>query len=242
MIALCRSKCWIIQLKEENQDLSLASTQHGMRGHVIIYPQKPSKVADILPPSVEEITEPICILFVGSSAPTPEWLRERAKPLAVNATRVRNALQWLKRHNPLYKDITINEDCLQQLEENPILPFNIEHVKSSTANEAATSRYDSSPVPPSSKPDDSIPFQNIVIADVDCHASSNELRAAALRHVQKKGGGYIQISHDREPENEFRQDGLLFPLMYPTLFPYGTGGPNDSKRSVPVSFKRHVKH
>lgn len=75
-------------------------------------------------------------------------------------------------------------------------------------NAAATSRYDSSPEPDlSTKPrDEAIPLQSIVITDVDCHASSNELRAAALRHVKKGGGGYIQIPHDREPENEFRRD------------------------------------
>ncbi|KAJ7892947.1 hypothetical protein B0H13DRAFT_1625354, partial [Mycena leptocephala] len=243
MIARCRSKCWIIQLKEENQDLVLQSTQRGIKGHVIIYPQKPSKVANVLPPSIDEITSPVCVLFVGSSAPTPEWLREHAKPLAVNAARVRNALRWLKQHNPLYRDITINEECLQRLEENPVLLFNIEHLQPSSASDAATARYDPTPVPdPSTPPDDSIPFQSIVITDIDCHASSNELRAAALRHVQKRGGGYIQIPHDHEPENEFRKDSLLFPLIYPTLFPYGIGGPNDVKRTVPISLKRHVKH
>ncbi|KAJ7757224.1 hypothetical protein DFH07DRAFT_722769, partial [Mycena maculata] len=245
MIARCRSKCWVIQLKEENQDRVVASTQRGMKGHIMIYPQKPSKTASILPPSVEEITAPICVLFVGSSPPTPEWLREHAKPLAVNAARVRNALLWLKQHNPLYRDIVLNEECLERLEENPVLPFNIEHIKSSAATEAATSRYDSTPMPdPSTKPNDSasIPFESIVITDIDCHASSNELRAAAVRHVEKRGGGYLQIPHDHELENEFRKDGLLFPLMYPKLFPYGIGGPNDSKRTVPVSLKRHVKH
>lgn len=81
MIARCRSKCWIIQLKEENQDLVLQSTQRGIKGHIIVYPQQPSKLADVLPPSIEEITTPVCVLFVGSSTPTPEWLREHAKPL-----------------------------------------------------------------------------------------------------------------------------------------------------------------
>jgi hypothetical protein len=86
-------------------------------------------VAESLPPSVEEITAPVCILFVGSSPPTPEWLHEHAKPLAVNAKRVRNALLWLKKHNPLYHDIKINEEGLKELEENPVLPYNIEHVR-----------------------------------------------------------------------------------------------------------------
>ncbi|KAJ7200369.1 hypothetical protein GGX14DRAFT_310037, partial [Mycena pura] len=242
MIALCRSKCWIIQLREENQDRVLQTTQQGMKGHIIIYPQQPTKVASILPPSVEEITSPVCVLFVGSSPPTPEWLRLHAKPLAVNAQRVRAALLWLQQHNPLYKNITLNEQCLQELERNPILPFSIEHIQPNAANEAATSRYDSSlTTDEDQRANDPIPFQNVVIADVEGHASSNELRAAAFRHI-KKGGGYIQVPHDRDAANEFRKDSLLFPLIYPTLFPYGIGGPVDSKRSVAVSLKRHVKH
>ncbi|KAJ7801331.1 hypothetical protein B0H14DRAFT_2386514, partial [Mycena olivaceomarginata] len=84
MIACCRSKCWIIQLREENQDLVLASTQHSIKGHIIIYPQQPSKIADILPPSENHIS---------SSPPTPEWLRDHAKPLAVDANHVRVALR-----------------------------------------------------------------------------------------------------------------------------------------------------
>ncbi|KAJ7760232.1 hypothetical protein DFH07DRAFT_718166, partial [Mycena maculata] len=112
MIARCRSKCWVIQLKAENEDVVAQSTQRGMKGHIIVYPQQPSKVADILPPSIEEITAPVCVLFVGSSAPTPEWFREYAKPLAVNAGRVRAALQWLKLHHPLYRDITIMANIL----------------------------------------------------------------------------------------------------------------------------------
>ncbi|KAJ6602014.1 hypothetical protein DFH09DRAFT_900135, partial [Mycena vulgaris] len=65
MITRCRSECWIIQLKEENQDLLLASTQRGVKGHMIIYPQQPSKLATILPAPIEEITSPVCVLFVG---------------------------------------------------------------------------------------------------------------------------------------------------------------------------------
>ncbi|KAJ6555791.1 hypothetical protein B0H19DRAFT_1210746 [Mycena capillaripes] len=241
MIARCRSKCWIIQLREENQELILASTQRGIKGHIIIYPQQASKIADILPPSVEEITSPVCVLFVGASPPTPEWLRDHAKPLAVNANRVRLALQWLKAHNHLYKDIRINEECLQQLEENPVLPFSIEHIRPNAANEASTARYDATPsTDESANKSDEVPFQSVVITDVDGHASSNELRAAAFRHVKKKGGGYIQVPHDRDAENEFRKDSLLFPMIYPTLFPYGIGGPEDVRRRVPVSLRRHI--
>ncbi|KAJ7787909.1 hypothetical protein B0H14DRAFT_2273289, partial [Mycena olivaceomarginata] len=102
--------------------------QHGIKGHIIIYPQQPSKLAAILPPAIEDIISPVCVLFVGSLPPTPEWLHDHTKLLAVSATRVRKALQWLKEHNLQYRDITINESCLHFLEENPVLPFNIEYI------------------------------------------------------------------------------------------------------------------
>ncbi len=57
-----------------------------------------------------------------------------------------------------------------------------------------------------------IPFQNVVITDVDANASSNELRAAAIRHIKKKGGGYIQIPHDPSPVNKFFNPEL-FPMI-----------------------------
>ncbi|KAJ7790954.1 hypothetical protein B0H14DRAFT_2236473, partial [Mycena olivaceomarginata] len=114
----------------------------GMKGHTIIYPQQPSVIATVLPPSIAEITSPICILFIGSSPPTSEWLRLHAKPLTVDAQRVRTVLEWLKQHNPLYKNISLNEECLQELENNPILPFPIEHIRPNAANEASTARYD----------------------------------------------------------------------------------------------------
>ncbi|KAK6988532.1 hypothetical protein R3P38DRAFT_2442792, partial [Favolaschia claudopus] len=57
--------------------------QRGVKGQVIIDPQQPSKLADVLPPTLEEIVSPVCVLFVGSNPPTNEWLREHAKPLAV---------------------------------------------------------------------------------------------------------------------------------------------------------------
>lgn len=86
-----------------------------------------------------------------------------------------------------------------------------------------------------------IPFQNVVITDVDGHASSNELHAVAVRHVKQRGGGYLQISHERNPVNEF-PNPLLFPMIYPTLFLFGLDGCEDHTRSTPLLLKAHIKH
>jgi hypothetical protein len=77
MIARCHAKCWIVQLKEENQDLVLPHTQQGIKGHIIIYPQWPEHLANVPLPSIEEIITPICVVFVGSSPPTPNGYEKR---------------------------------------------------------------------------------------------------------------------------------------------------------------------
>jgi hypothetical protein len=70
------------------------------------------------------------------------------------------------------------------------------------------------------------PFEKVVISDIHGHASSNELLAAAVHHVKKKGGSYIEIGHESHPVNEFNNT-TLFPMIYPTLYPFGLGGFED---------------
>lgn len=184
--------------------------------------------------------------FVGSSPPSDEWLQKKAKPLAVWAHKVQEALLWLKVHNPLYVDIEINYNVLNSLPKNSLLPFHIEHVLPNKDGDALTSRYDVTlsssalgeqhvPIPP----DAEIAFQKLVISDIDSHASSNELRAAALTHMQNKGH-YLKFPHDVHPENEYINP-KLFPKIYPTLFPFGVGGFKDHSCKEPISLKQHVK-
>lgn len=109
MIVLCCTKCCILHLKADGQDYTTPTAQWGLKGNLIIYLQCPSDIAKKLPPSIEEITSPICILFIGAHPPSSEWLREKAKPLAVHANKVHQALLWLKTHNHLYKDIEIDD-------------------------------------------------------------------------------------------------------------------------------------
>jgi len=245
MIALCRAKSYIVQLSEQDSNLTSPQNQRGFHGNIIIYPQQPEKIASILPPSIEDTTSLICVIFVGSSPPSVEWLRHKARPLAVRANKIRQALTWLQKNNPLYAHVSIDYNVLNSLPENDILPFHIEHVSPKVEGDALTSRYDvmsptSSNVLPI--PDDAeIAFQKLVISDVDGHASSHQLQVAALRHVQKRGGGYLTLPHDVQPVNEFTNP-KLFPMLYPTLFPYGIGGFEDQSRKQPISLKHHVKH
>ncbi len=137
-------------------------------------------------------------------------------------------------------------------------PVHIEHVLPENHTDSLTSRYDGvvppmeseTPDGPTDRPllpgfhsiqERNVPFQSVVITDIDASAPQNELNAAAFEHVKKKGNGYLELTHDPNPINEFCNPEL-FPMIYPTLFPYAIGGPENHHRSDAVSLKYHAKH
>ncbi|KAH9848176.1 hypothetical protein C2E23DRAFT_710873, partial [Lenzites betulinus] len=223
--------------------------QRAMRGHIIIHPQRPEQLTTILPPSIDDIITPICVIFVGSTVPSKQWLEKKAKPLVVRREKIRAALYWLKNNNPLYSTVVIDDDRLAALPLDGILPYDIEHLPSDAAADSLTSRYDAPDAPMDVHAEISardlehreVQFQKVVITDVDGRAPSNQLRAAAIRHIKQKGGGYVELPHERDPVNEFCNPSL-FPMIYPTLFPYGVGGFEDRSRASALSFKRHARH
>ncbi|KAJ3840151.1 hypothetical protein EV361DRAFT_971848 [Lentinula raphanica] len=230
MISRCRAKCWILQFKEQNGSSgSDATAQRGIKGNIIVYPQKVSSVASFLPPNLDEIAAPICVVFVGSRPPTNEWLRKHAKPLAVRPGRVLKALLWLKTHNHFYKDVNINYNLLHNMPEDYILPVHVEHIQPHTALDSDDGEQ------MTSNDESSVTFDSVVITDVDGSATSSQMRAAAVRHVENNGG-FIQIPHEAQPLNEFFNTAM-FPMLYPTLFPYGIGGFENIHRTHRVSLK-----
>ena len=65
-IARCCAKSQIVQLKEDADTRYLPNAQRGVQRHIIIYAQRPSEIAKVLPPSIFDILTPVCILFIGS--------------------------------------------------------------------------------------------------------------------------------------------------------------------------------
>jgi hypothetical protein len=165
-----------------------------------------------------------------------------------------SALRWLKAHNHLYKDVIIELTRLAHLEPETILPVHIQHIANSDGNESTVADhiptlYPSQPDPASNPdlteilrpPPSHTTFDSVVVADLDPHASPAILKSAALDHLCKPGSNFVEIPHDPFPVNEFNNPDL-FPMMYPTLFPYGIGGPENKARRTPLSFKNHIKH
>lgn len=83
MIAQARAKSWIVKLQETDREITSPTSQHGLKGHTIIYPQQPDKLATVLPQPISETLTFICIIFIGNLTLTKEWLWSKAKPLVV---------------------------------------------------------------------------------------------------------------------------------------------------------------
>ena len=77
MITLCQAKSCIVQLKEENNSTVNPVNQRGFKGHIIIYPQRPEHVASVLPPTIEDVIMPICVIFVRPSPPAANGCKKK---------------------------------------------------------------------------------------------------------------------------------------------------------------------
>ncbi|KAI9574034.1 hypothetical protein HD554DRAFT_2319721 [Boletus coccyginus] len=200
--------------------------QWGMHGHIIIFPQEPERVVDLLPPPIMDIITPICVIFVGSSPPSKQWLHEHACPLIIRKEKVYAVLMWLWVHNPFYKDIQINRCALQLLEDEDVLPVHVEVVPMSNSRDSLTAwnyeadtRELAEEITPEEGAGVSINvFKTVVVANVDLNVPSHVLHAtAAMEHI---------VPHGASPVRDIN-NLAFFPLIYPTLFPYGLGAPKD---------------
>ena len=246
IVARCRAKLCVVKLQDHRNDVELPTAQRGIKGHVIVFPQHPEYLSNLMPPALADIVTPICVIFCGSTKPSLQWLKEKAYPLVVRREAVLKALQWLCIHNPLYQDVVIDEARLSALPKEDVLKYNIEHIPLSAASHSLVSRYDTvtefNGTSSFSQPllDDRVQFESVVITDVEARFPSHQLKAAALRHT-KRGGSFIEVPHDPNPINEFFNPSM-FPMLYPTLFPYGIGGFEDKHRTVPIGLENHVQH
>ncbi|THU87486.1 hypothetical protein K435DRAFT_821896 [Dendrothele bispora CBS 962.96] len=241
MIACCRSKAWIIRLHEGSSETTADphdTSTRGVKGHIIIYPQKPTSVLDLLPPPLDDICSAACVIFVGSSPPSQDWMKEKATPLIFRKEKLQKALYWLRDHNPLYRDVRINQPFLDGLADEEILPVCIDHILPDGASVSLTSRYDNVP---ETEAGGEVLFERAVVTDVSGNETASVLKRAASRHVKQNYGSYVRMPHGNRPATEFNNESL-FPLMYPTLFPYGLGGFGCSSRLVNISMKAQTRN
>jgi hypothetical protein len=97
----------VLKLRPAGQ--SAPANYHAIRGHFIIIPQNPGPLLQILPSPELQFTELIKVLWLGNRPPTDSDLQPF---LVVRKHKVLAALQYLVRHNPLYREVTVNHSAV----------------------------------------------------------------------------------------------------------------------------------
>jgi hypothetical protein len=80
-----------------------------LRGHIVVLPQEPGPLLDILPSPEVKLCEKIKIVWFGDRAPTANDLKPY---LEVRKDVVLQALRWLRLYNKLYCQIIVNQELL----------------------------------------------------------------------------------------------------------------------------------
>ncbi|EWY79571.1 hypothetical protein FOYG_17265 [Fusarium oxysporum NRRL 32931] len=106
LIALQAPFGYITKFTVDNKTPSGLSYRKHVKGHIVVFPNKVEDlVATVLPHPLLETVENIHVSWSGSSKPSPA---DVGHLLQVRKSRVRAALSWLQKNNPLYEHIRIN--------------------------------------------------------------------------------------------------------------------------------------
>lgn len=111
LIALQAPFGYITKFTVDNKTPSGVSYRKHVKGHIVVFPNNVEDlVTTVLPHPLLQTIENIHVSWSGASRPSPA---EVGTLLQVRKSRVIAALFWLRRNNPLYKDIEINQDEIQ---------------------------------------------------------------------------------------------------------------------------------
>ncbi|KAG9310661.1 hypothetical protein JVU11DRAFT_9247 [Chiua virens] len=125
LIARYYSAAYIVKLYPKNrgaQSWDPATLNQGLRGNVSSYRLNTQDIVSMvdgrfLPPHPSILLATIGVTFVG-----PQNVPDRCMPpmLMVNRSRIKTALQFLQRANPLYWNVIISEENLHLLPEHGV--------------------------------------------------------------------------------------------------------------------------
>lgn len=112
LIALAQPYGWVTKIEISVERKTNGDYRKLKKGHITIFPNNlESLVSNVLPAPIIQHKESLHVCFIGPRQPLP---RDLSFLLRVRPANVRRALLWLKGHNPLYGQIEISTQNLEQ--------------------------------------------------------------------------------------------------------------------------------
>ena len=225
----------IVRLQNRN-----ATSYFSLKGHVILLPQAPTKLLDILPIPPSSLADIVRVVWVGRPVRNMDVFRDH---FSVRTRKVYDALVWLIQNNEDYKNVAIDHSEFERWppiwvpEELLSLAGGLDLQDGSHDENArtgvATEDIDSVDV------DGDLPLTASGIIDVDGVSQPSDLNA--LQQISLwKDDKVINVLAGNKILNE--QDlPSYFTSAFPTIFPWGTGKHIDSRRSQDPKGKLDLK-
>jgi hypothetical protein len=124
LIARHYPRCYIFKLFPRDVDTHLPLDQlyTGMAGNASLFEMNTQEVVEMLkgqrmPSCVRTLASVVAITFVSRKTLPMDWLK---KTFRVRRAVVYDALTWLQKHNPIYADICIDRERLEDLPEDDV--------------------------------------------------------------------------------------------------------------------------
>ena len=229
----------------------------GSRGHFITFKQDPSQLLTILPSSPLDLYKHVTISWAGMSKPTPENLMAFCR---IEKARVLRALVWLVQNNVLYRNITIDYELIESWEarfvpevliETAIITEDNWHLDQRegyiTSLEGGSYENDFDAL--HEEVDPGTVIGGSFLADEEGQNQNKQM--AFIAKLTELVRDHEDEASMRDPHIEFSsthpesdmvpkssyQDSDFFTASFPTLFPRGTGGHKDPRRTEDVSLQ-----
>ena len=195
--------------------------QRGYRGHILNLPQDIQGFLDQLPGNINELPI-LCVRRTINDNRHMDFRVHQHRVLAAIQWLI--AIQWLVQSNPFYSDITINFTNLNQLPHDGI-PETLQ----SLSEDPSEPSVDENPQPMC----DSISFLPI--------PSRESTEHEGICSILTGKDPFDWPTVDSHPINEFKTAGLAT-MVFPTLFPFGTGDPTCPSRQYAITLSNGFKH
>ena len=222
-------------------------------GNTCAHEMNVNSTAAVLPRAPSDVNDLLSVVFIGSHKFRPEYLGNMYR---IRKSKVWRFLQWLRAHNRLYAEVSLDILTMELYPEDGYLPGienRVVHDPDLDAGNvfgdetAGMSEHPAellrSPGTPESEPP-SVMIEKMGVSDPECDRMPGRLfTSAALRNLVPSGSdlpdlvlhrGSIAVPEYNNPD--------LIPGMYPTLFPTGIGGFEVPDRICSISFQQQAKY
>ncbi|KAE8198752.1 hypothetical protein CF335_g4320 [Tilletia laevis] len=242
------SSAYIVRLYDLTAPGAVDERPRIMKGHACAFPLNTVSTAIKLPWAIVKQSPLISCIVIGPRQPRIKDLRNVFK---IRREKVRSLLMFLREHSKGYPQFPLDENALAMLPEDDVPELIMRHVLHETHDDAAslfaqeTAGLDKHPGLLDEMDDDMDNPRSFLE-----HHGLLDLNGMAIPHHSRMMSAVANATGTERPDLVIRHGTTfvqeynnpeLFPGMFPTLFPWGTGG-FEMKRRTALSFQRQAKY